>query len=731
MIRIHANMENCLKLLPHKSYNTFDLIFLSLFVFIGCFVIGFGKDFDSKATLQCYPDKNLASNISIRKLETECLLKYEQKFYPSLPIYVLLVMNIGLVLVVSIIYAYLVKDRVEIFANHASATTLDPMASQRPGRYFIFTVYVSHVILCRIILLAVFALLLNSSNFPVQFHCLWPMKTTSMPRANLATRPITNFLTVDCNYPTGGKNEMLVAISIIVNFLFGTVALTRLACLMWSTWNDRDLCTDFEFCCVYLLGKREGNRELIKNIRKNISKDICYLYDDFGEERLSRRKLEEIYVNVIIQEGRESTSRITLKNRHETYKAHFKAPVDATLLRETADLFKPTGACKDHPRTILVVGRPGIGKTLLTKMLFYEWQQQKSEFWHGKLVILIRFRKFNKGETSLRKMLRCSDGHNMSSAFNYIYEYICWFPRNVILIFDGLDELKVNDETLAEERTVNSHDEDAHILLIFKQLVKGELLPGVTVLTTSRPTAEYIYRQDLEFDREVEILGFHEEQIKSYVETFCRNDKQNLSSEIWSLIKESPELLSLCYIPVNSYIVCLTLKESIDVDEQRAEGKSNVPRTITELYKRAIKVLLFRHHLEYKDKLPPKNYFNAKLPEPLQNDLDRLKGIARDGIIKDQLIFDQQDYQSVAKLANCGLLNQLEDKRQNFFCFLHLTIQEFLAALHVVDDMDNVESFLFNHINNPKWHLVCQFVSGLIGDKIRELNKQNLSKRYA
>jgi hypothetical protein len=204
------------------------------------------------------------------------------------------------------------------------------------------------------------------------------------------------------------------------------------------------------------------------------------------------------------------------------------------------------------------VGRPGIGKTLLTKMLFYEWQQQKSEFWHGKLVILIRFRKFNKGETSLRKMLRCSDGHNMSSAFNYIYEYICWFPRNVILIFDGLDELKVNDETLAEERTVNSHDEDAHILLIFKQLVKGELLPGVTVLTTSRPTAEYIYRQDLEFDREVEILGFHEEQIKSYVETFCRNDKQNLSSEIWSLIQESPELLSLCYIPVNSYIVCLT-----------------------------------------------------------------------------------------------------------------------------------------------------------------------------
>ena len=299
--------------------------------------------------------------------------------------------------------------------------------------------------------------------------------------------------------------------------------------------------------------------------------------------------------------------------------------------------------------------------------------------------------------------------------------------------FDGLDELKVNDETLAEEKTVNSHDEDAHILLIFKQLVKDELLPGVTVLTTSRPTAEYIYRKDLEFDREVEILGFHEEQIKSYVETFCRNDKQNLSSEIWSLIEESPELLSLCYIPVNSYIVCLTLKESIDVDEQGAEGQRNVPRTITELYKRAIKVLLFRHHLKYKGKPLPKGYFTAKLPEPLQNDLNKLKGIARDGMRKDQLLFEfRNDDEFVAeRMGDCGLFNQLEDKRQNIFCFLHLTIQEFLAALHVVDYLDNVGSFLFEHINNPRWHLVCQFVSGLIGDKMRELEeKSRVSKRY-
>ena len=91
-----------------------------------------------------------------------------------------------------------------------------------------------------------------------------------------------------------------------------------------------------------------------------------------------------------------------------------------------------TGAGKKHPRTILVVGRPGIGKTFLTKKLLYQWQQQISKFWHNKIVILIRFRAFNKGQTSLRDILSNSDGLNINMSLadlNYIYEYICLIPR--------------------------------------------------------------------------------------------------------------------------------------------------------------------------------------------------------------------------------------------------------------------------------------------------------------
>ena len=713
---------------------------LALFVSIGIIVIGIATAFDLKTTLQCNSDKTIASDLSTRKfVETQCLLKYAQEFHPSIPLYVLIIINFGLVLLFSSIYALWVKDRVEIFADPPYVTTnskgaedeiqplsgisraaSDPMAYQNPRGHIIFTVYITHLILCRIIPLVVFAalLLITSSNFPVQYNCHWPMKTTSTPHANFTQNENMNFSIVGCTYPMGSKKETVAVTVVTINFLIIIVACMELAYLLWSTWKDDNLLTDLEFCSVYLLRKRKRIRKLMKKIRENISDEIFSLHDDFGEKDLSRRKLEEMYVNVIIQEGRQSTCRKRIENRHEIYEAHFKLLLGATTFTRATDLFEPTNASENCPRTILVVGRPGIGKTLLTKKLFHEWKQQAFKSWHDKIVILIRFCNFNKGKTSFREMLRHSDGLNMSLAdFNGIYEHICLMPSNVILIFDGLDELKVDYESSHEANTINSQNDRAHILLIFKQLVKGKLLPGVTVLTTSRPTAEHIY-QLLEFDRKIEIMGFHEDQIKDYVEKFCRHTQK--SSEIWNLIKESPELLSLCYIPVNSYIVCLTLKESIEV-----EGQSNVPTTITELYKRAIKILLFRHHLGYKDKPTPKNYIIGKLPEPLQNDLNVLKGIARKGMMEEQLIFEfENDDESASELFDCGLFNKLEDKRQNIFCFLHLTIQEFLAALHVVDDMENVESFLSEHIKNPKWHLVIQFVAGLIGDKMRELKAQ-------
>ena len=736
-------MEDGLALLiPRRSYNKFGFLCLIAFVLAGVILIGAANDFKAKATLQCNPNKTLASDLLTRKyIETKCSHKYAQKFHPSLPLQTQLMINFGLVYLLSVFYAYWMKDRVEIFLDTPSATTnnvidesplfsgtspaaSDPKAYRQCNRFSVFKVYIVHLILCRIIPLVAFAiLLLTSSNYPVKYDCPWPIKTAKSPLDNFLGRPSMNRSTsVDCIYPMGSNMETVAAAAVTVNFVTATVALMELAWLLWSLWRDDNLLTDLEFCCVYLLGKRKSIGKLINKIRDNISDEMLILHDDFGEDRRSSRKLEDIYINVVIQEGREQSwpSRREFKNRHEKYEVHFELPANVYTITRAQDLFKPMSG--HEPKTILVVGRPGIGKTLLTKQLLYRYKHEKFEFWHDKIVMVIRFRDFNKvkGRTSLQEMLKLAYGFNMSSMdSNHIYECICLVPNKVVLIFDGLDELKVDDETLAEESTVKSHSEVAHVLQVYRQLVKGELLQGITVLTTSRPTAEHIY-QDLDFDREVEIMGFHAKQIEEYVEKFCHPDKEK-SSQMWNLIKQSPELLGLCYIPVNSYIVCLTLKESIE-----AEGLTNAPRTITELYKRAINILLFKHHREHKDKPIPKNYITGRLPEQLQNDLSKLKEIAIQGMMENKLIFERDDdVVDVAKLSDCGLFNKLEEKRRNDFCFLHLTIQEFLAALHVVDDMNNVKSFLSEHIDDPQWHLVIQFVSGLVGDKVRELQTES------
>ena len=736
-------MEDCLALLPRRSYNKFGFLCLALFVSAGGILIGTASD--SKATLQCNPDKSLASDLSTRKfIEAQCLLKYTKKFFPSLALHYQLMINFGLVFLLSIIYAYWVKDRVEIFVDTPSATTNNvgdqtpllsgispaasgPKAYRQSIRFSVFMVYNMHLIFCRIIPLVVFAiLLLTSSNYPVEYDCSWPIKTTTSSLDKFLGRPSMNrSATVDCIYPMSSKIETLAVAVVTTNFLTSIVAFMEVVFLLWSSWKDNNLRTDFEFCCVYILRKRKRIRKLIRKIRENISDDIFDLHDDFGEKCLSRRKLEEMYINVMILEGREMycTSRKRFKNRHETYEAHFKLPPNSVTITKARELFTPMSGPK--PRTILVVGRPGIGKTMLTKKLLYQYKQEEFDFWHDKIVMVIRFREFNKAKsrTCLQEMLQHhSYEFNMSlTDRNHIYEYICLVPNRAVLIFDGLDELKVDDEALAEKIAIKSHSEVTHVIQVYRQLVEGKLLPGITVLTTSRPTAEHIFKK-LKYDREVELIGFHEKQIEEYVKTFCHTDKEK-SSQIWNLIKPSPELLGLCYIPVNSYIVCLTLKESIE-----AEGQTNAPKTITELYKRAINILLFKHHREYKNKPTPKNYITGRLPEQLQNDLNKLKEIARQGMIENKLIFE--DDEDAAELSDCGLFNKLEDKRQNNFCFLHLTIQEFLAALHVVDDMNNVESFLSKHIKNPQWHLVIQFVCGLVGDKMRELEKgRNILER--
>ena len=736
-------MQKCIDYLPRKSFNTYGVVLLTLFGLFAVVVISISGSLAFDTSFHCY-DKTISKTKEaslIKNINIKCSLEYQEKFLFILPMYAMFILNFGIVFSLSIIYAYLVKHRVEKFdyptrmttSNNGGDENQEMLPSPNPdqnardireclGRFSTFSIYVVHLLVARIIPLLVFALwIFYPAQFPTDFSCPWrpDMQGKGASNFSVTLNSRNNLTVIDCTNPIGRKSKTLVYIVATVDVCLVTLSFLELGYIVWLAINDRDFMTDQEFCTVYLLRKRKRIRKLVNKVRDRFDPDdeeVFQLKDDFGGPEISLRPLEDIYVNVVIQEGRQQLDAYPSKfERHEIYQSHLETPSAVTKLTSTADIFKPK---KDklnqtYPRTILVIGRPGIGKTILTRKLLHQWKGKEDEFWYDKIVILLQFRTFNNTTVSLREMLRDGDGLS-SDDFETEYNFVLCNPTKTVLIFDGLDELTVDSQLLqTKTKSGSSPNEKMHVFSILKMLIKGTMLPGVTVLTTSRPTAQNVF-ENLNFKRTVEILGFFEEQIEEYVFKFCENNNDT-GKLIWDQIKDSAELLSLCYIPVNSYIVCLTLKESIGNG-----GSKDIPKTVTELYKRAVKVLLYRHHPKYKLQPRPNDYLIIPFPKKLENDLMELKQVAKSGISKGRLIFERTTDNEFGNLSNCGLFHKLPDKRRNFFCFLHLTLQEFLAASKVVDNMDNVNQFLETRVRDPKWHLVIQFVAGLIGDIIRE-----------
>ena len=734
-------MQNCVGYLPRKSFNTYGIVLLTLFGFFAVVVVSIAASLTFDTSFHCY-DKAILKKKDLflsKDINIKCSLEYQEKFRTNL-IFSLLILNFGVVFVLSIIYGYLVKHRVEKVDHPTRMATTNndddenevmvapPNSGLNPrnireclGNFSTFFIYVIHLIVARIIPLLIFAIIFYLSDIPDHFSCPWTadvdMEQTSTSNSNLTHYSGYNLTIIGCTNPVGGKSKTLFDVVATVDFVVVTLTFVELCYLAWLAINDRNFITDQEFCIVYLLRKRKRIRKLVNKLREKFNSGLVFqLKDDFGEADISLRPHKDIYVNVIIQEGQEKLNDYSgTFDRHRIYQFHLGNTRTVTKLESTADIFKPKkdNRVQKYPKKILVIGRPGIGKTMLTKKLLYQWKTQEDEFWHDKIVILLQFRAFTEKTITLREMLGHGEGFSPDD-FETVYKTILSTPTSAVLIFDGLDELDVDSELLRGNlESVSRPDKEMPVFSIFKMLVDGRLLPGVTVLTTSRPTAQTVLHS-LNFERKVEILGFFEEQIKEYVFKFCKNDNDT-AELIWNEIQESVELLSLCYVPVNSYIVCLTLKERTESDQS-----GGTPKTVTELYKTAVKILIYRHHPMYKFEARPIDYLSIPLSEKVENDLLELSEIAKNGIKEGKLIFEKMTGHEFDKLANCGFFYKIPVRRRNCYCFLHLTLQEFLAASKVVNDA-NIDDFFANNIDDPKWHLVIQIVAGLVGDKIKEL----------
>ncbi|XP_046842658.1 NACHT, LRR and PYD domains-containing protein 12-like [Xenia sp. Carnegie-2017] len=721
-------MEKCLENLPWKSFNWYGRITILVFSIIGIVVSGFSITLYGDTSFHCYNDKvsNSKKNFLVKNVESSCFRQYKDGLTFQYFSLLLVCLNFGIVLIWSIVYAYYVKRRVEHFDHFSPTKRSDDENEPRytgngedTHRFTTFYIWVVYLVV-RFIILSVFVGILFSAQFPVDYSCSWhpTMKETFLSTYNI---PISYNITLfHCKNPNGDKSELLIQTVASVDVIIMMLTTLELCWLTYLAIDDKFFTTDREFCSVYLLQKHERFRKWLAKIKKNFdSRNTLFeIHDDFGDKEMCWKNLDDIYVNVIIQTERETKNAYPkVFDRHEIFDCHLQITDDAKKLKKGTEIFMPIRAqSQPYPRSILVVGRPGIGKTMLTKKLMYEWKNTTNQFWNDKLVLLLRCRALDSVDISLKNMLKYCDGLS-DQHFLQSYNFILLYPEKTVLIIDGLDELPF-DEFLNTDGPVDAAAEMPAFKLL-SMLVSHKFLQDVTVLVTSRPTAERAFDL-LKFDRKVEILGFFEDQIKEYVQKF--NSEDNETTElILNCIDNSIELRSLCYIPVNTYIVCLTLKECF------VNNAEDIPKTTTELYKRAVKILFWRHHPRFRGKSLPKDYLDDDLPKELEKDLHVIKSLAKKGIEKGSWIFKDSNLSQSPQLVNCGFFHQIQDKRRNLYCFIHLTLQEFFAAWCIVDDWQNIGKFLDDYHEDPKWYMVIEFIAGLVGDTKKSEKMKDIS----
>ena len=370
-----------------------------------------------------------------------------------------------------------------------------------------------------------------------------------------------------------------------------------------------------------------------------------------------------------------------------------------------------------NPKSVLVTGKAGVGKTLYCQNLIRDWADNKlfqpqsnrnvPDF---KFAYLLTFRQLSllRDElVTLREILNLSsvlDEH--SNIDDSLFEYIVDHSENVLIILDGFDEYSKQNFIVSDsdDRYPNSAKEKMPVAALCAKLIKGKILKDSVVMITSRPDKSDQMTDKVAFDRYVEITGFSEEQVKNYIEKYFR-ENEVMKNAVMDHITKNDNLVSFAHIPVLCFLMCsyfeYILKESMNTDA--------LPVSMGDIYSEVINVFL-RTHSKTKGALLEKTL--DKLSKFAAHLLRKKKYLFSD--VDDMKRFSSEEVESLkaSGLLHCGpLFRKSFSETTKYFCFTHLTLQEYLAARWFVKQRE-IPSYSENA------SVVLQFMSGI-------LSKQN------
>ena len=717
-------MEALKELLAPKTVNKFSFTANVCWFVSGAILSSVFLDMEINERFYC------DANDSTELIQGKCYEQYEKRYNKfSIPVYAFVIFNFSIISIVGGIYSQYVKTRVSRLDRELQQPC---QPQQRSPPRTLFKAYCFQLVVR--FLLGILCICLQKSvfypqNFPSKFTC-------DLMRNDQPSENISKTQTYDCHNQRATKKNFWTYTVIVLNIFFAFLVLIEIFYIILRVCKYRRFMEDLRFYNFHLRSQAsvlpKTTPMFIQAMKDNIIKEtdrIRELQFPFrpnpGEGTVPKDlKLDQIYTNLIIHEGRVEYG--VPVDRCEQLNVFCPNP-------ENSSPAKPSDIVDDpqNKRKVLVVGPPGIGKSLFCIKFLRDWALGNSKLYF-EAAFLLKFKRFNlvEGPLTLRELLLVYSEYSISmddEEWNYIIDD----SNRVLVIFDGIDEFKLKRDIseIRHHNYPNDVTERMPFAALYNKLASGKLLTSSTMLTTTRPTAASCVRH-LDFDRTVEILGFTSEEIKDYVNKFTEDEQEGTGKTIWQHISSNPNISSLCYVPVNCFIICTCLLHAL---------KSNVstllPTKLTEIYGIAIKMFYFMHsrndeqHGEVTDLIrePFEN-----LPDGVKAGFKRLGKIAFTGIEEGRLIFESDE---VEELEDCGLLHRLPDlcasadspfeKPKAQFCFLHLTIQEFLAAKHVADTMNEEElrEFVHYRITQGAWHVVLQFLAGLLSKREASLSR--------
>uniref|UniRef100_A0A672HN29 B30.2/SPRY domain-containing protein n=1 Tax=Salarias fasciatus TaxID=181472 RepID=A0A672HN29_SALFA len=403
--------------------------------------------------------------------------------------------------------------------------------------------------------------------------------------------------------------------------------------------------------------------------------------------------LNQIYTELHITEG--GTAEVNQEHEVRQIEAASRTADRAETSIRPGDIFKGPPGRSQPIRTVLTKGVAGIGKTVLTQKFTLDWAEDKDNQ-DVHFIFPFTFRELNVVKEEKFSLVGLV--HHFFSETEEAG--ICCFDEfPVIFIFDGLDECRLpldfhKTKFLTDIRKSTSVD----VLLI--SLIKGRLLPSARLWITTRPAAANQIPADC-VDMVTEVRGFTDPQKEEYFRKRFTEEEQ--ASRIISHIKTSRSLHIMCHIPVFCWITAEVLEE-----ELKSREGGELPKNLTEVYLRHLVAQIKRNKAKHDGGAATDPHWSPESREMIES----LGKLAFDQLQKRNLIFYPADLTECGidrevALKYSGMFTQIFKKEKGdqyiLFCFIHLSLQEFLAALHVHQTFINSGINLMKKQQQTSW----------------------------